>query len=176
MISCDATILPPKWCIWQDCGRNCGRFAPQCLSIHRTGKVSELAGCTTRNCLIKGQRTACCRTPHRLRQYGRGKTTSDAARRRPYHPRATLYQTVSKLTQRDFSARVGSRTPNNWLRKRSVRPRRPRKPTLTSIAMGGAQEPDCTASAHALRRRDISRYEPITKARWLVVNLSVAAL
>jgi len=49
-----------------------------------------------RNCLKKGQRTACCRTSHRLRQYGRGKTTSDAARRRPYHPRATLFQTVSE--------------------------------------------------------------------------------
>ncbi len=81
-----------------------------------------------------------------------------------------------KLMRRDFSARVGSRTPDNWLRKRSARPRRPRKPTLTSIAMGGAQEPDCMASVHALTRRDISRYEAITKARWLLVNLSVATL
>jgi len=81
----------PRW------GEQASYYSAVCLE---TGEVEqmELTGTSssaTRNCLIKGQRTACCRTPHRLRQYGRGKTTSDAARRRPYHPRATLYQTVS---------------------------------------------------------------------------------
>ncbi len=56
-----------------------------------------------RNCLNNRQRTACCRIAPRLRQYGRGQTTSDEARRRPYHSRATLFRQFlsSTLALRD---------------------------------------------------------------------------